>query len=285
MALKPQPRLFWEDVQKQYTLDLAVAEIQKSYHLKKHPYFMWIQDPKLSQNAFRRSQVPFRFVTESHAQALAAVMAHIPHVELRLALAQNMAEEHGMGKMGGTSKGRFVDYLHDLGVTKKELSHPCPIEVRGFAQCILNFALVNPYEAGAAMVGMIEYLYVGVSLMTNDVITKRGWLPDGTNGHYALHKGGDLDHAMALLDLAKPGWAAPRTRDAIAHGLLLAAHWLWSLYMDLLPKPSVKPSKTQGNIKATGPIRTARETAVMEALGSEDVTLAGHEGMVIDFDD
>ena len=74
MAVSPEPRLYWEDVQKQYTLDLAGAMIQKSDHLKRHPYFLWIQDPKLSQNAFRRSQVPFRFVTESHAQALAAVM-------------------------------------------------------------------------------------------------------------------------------------------------------------------------------------------------------------------
>ena len=233
--MKPNPNLFWEQVQKQYTVDLAVALVQKSYHLKNHLYFQWMRNPKTTRDGFRQSQVPFRYAAESHAQALAAVLAHIPHVDLRMKLARNVAYEHGMGKEQATNKGRFVGYLRQLGATDEEIALPCPVEVRAFAQSILNFALISPYEAGAAMVGIIEILFVSVSLMTKEAVLDREWITDGSE-LYSLHEESDLEHAQALLELAEPGWTAPRTRDNIAQGILLGAHWVWTLYNQLLPE-------------------------------------------------
>ncbi len=37
------------------------------------------------------------------------------------------------------------------------------------------------------------------------------------------------------LEVAEPGWQAPRTRSYVALGLLLGAYYFWTLYVDLLP--------------------------------------------------
>jgi pyrroloquinoline-quinone synthase len=213
----------------------AVELIATRYDFRAHPYFRWMVDPATDVVDFRRSQVPFRFAVESFSQALAAVLARVPELELRLAVAENVAEEHGHGRVRASHKATFVQYLRALGATDADLHHGCPVTVWAFNQSLLDFCLVQPYESGAALLGIIEHLYVGISASIARTLRDRAWVVPGSQRHYDVHEKLDVSHARELLDLCEPAFSESRARSQIALGLLLGAHWFWRLYLDLMP--------------------------------------------------
>lgn len=237
------PTLTADDLASLSTLDAAVAVIAEVYDFCQHPYLLWMQAETTSCEAFRYSQVPFRFAVESFSQALAAVLARIPLLEARMLLAENVAEEHGHGNHLRSHKYTFRDYLCALGATETDLQTPCSTPVLAFNQSILTYCLTQSGEAGAALLGVIEYLYVGISATIARTIHTRGWVKPGSQSHYAVHEILDTEHAKDLLMLARPAWNAPRdvkhplwgNRTHIAQSLLLGAHYFWSLYRDLQP--------------------------------------------------
>lgn len=230
-----KPDLYWAQVAIHESLEGAVACLLEAYDFKQHPYFLWLADPGTTREAFRASQVPFRFAVESFSQALAGVLARIPRVEDRIAIADNIAEEHGRGNLSVSHKYTFLEYLEALGATEKELDHPSPIWVTAFNHSMRNLCLAQPYECGAAALGIIEQLYVGISATIARSIVERGWVEAGSQRHYATHEVLDLEHAQELLDVAAPAWDTPRCRSSVALGLLLGAYYFWKLYEDLLP--------------------------------------------------
>ncbi|MBD2094004.1 iron-containing redox enzyme family protein [Trichocoleus sp. FACHB-591] len=229
------PTLVCEDLIQFTTLDAAVAQVAAAYDFPHHPYFCWMVASATSREAFCDSQLPFRFAVESFSQALAAVLARIPSLEMRLAIAENVAEEHGHGDRWRSHKYTFRQYLQALGATSTELQKPCPTPVLAFNQAILNYCLTQPAEVGAAMLGMIESLYVGISAAIAQTLTQRAWVAPGSQSHYAVHEKLDAEHARDLLQLASRGWQDSRSRLALAQALLLGAHYFWRLYVDLLP--------------------------------------------------
>jgi pyrroloquinoline-quinone synthase len=109
------------------------------------------------------------------------------------------------------------------------------VAVRAFNQALLGFCLGQAHEAGAAALGIIEHLYVGISGAIARTVHDRGWCAPGSQSHYAVHEELDQTHARDLFELAEPGWREPGSRQTVALGLGLGAHWFWSLYRDLLP--------------------------------------------------
>jgi len=229
------PQLYWRKLVERDTLDEAVALIGSEYDFSAHRYFLWMAAPGTTVHDFRQSQAPFRFAVEAFSQSLAAVLARIPRLETRLALAENVAEEHGHGNHLASHKRTFVQYLRALGATAEELHSDCPVMVSGFNHALLNYCLAQPHPPGAALLGIIEHLYVSISGLIGDAIHARGWAAPGTQRHYEVHKQLDIGHAEELLALARPAWKEPESRAQVAHALLLGAHWFWQLYRDLLP--------------------------------------------------
>ena len=91
------PNLYWRELNGRDSLDGAVRVIAAAYDFSRHPYLTWMTAERTAVVEFRKSQVPFRFAVESFSQSLAAVLARVPRLEARLALADNVAEEHGRG--------------------------------------------------------------------------------------------------------------------------------------------------------------------------------------------
>lgn len=229
-----KPQLLWGRVAIKETLTEAVETVARNYDFTQHPYFQWAAQPGRTREEFLRSQIPFRFAVENFSQALAGVLAHIPRVEDRIHVAENVAEEHGHGNVGVSHKYTFLEYLHAMGATEEQLKEPCPIWVTAFNHSIRNLCLAQPYDVGAACLGGIEHLYVNISGAISRLIHERGWVQPGSQRHYAVHEQLDVAHAKELLDLAEPAWESPRTRSYAALGLLLGAYYFWTLYEDLL---------------------------------------------------
>jgi pyrroloquinoline-quinone synthase len=228
-----RPILVVQDLTHLLTLDAAVSKVAEAYDFRHHPYLVWMQANSTQRNDFLHSQAPFCFAVESFSQALAAVLARIPRVDDRLPLVENIAEEHGHGHYMRSHKQTFRQYLKALGATESILNTPCSTAVLAFNQSILTYCLSQPGEAGSAMLGMIEHLYVGISSMIASTIKQREWVAPGSQSHYAVHEYLDTQHARDLLNLAEPAWSEPRTRLQVAQGLVLGGHYFWSLYRDL----------------------------------------------------
>lgn len=217
------------------SLDQAVWQVAQAYDFRCHPYLHWMRQTSTSRAVFCQSQVPFRFAVESFSQALAAVLARMPMLEERLPLAENVAEEHGHGDRRCSHKYTFYQYLKALGATANDLTAPCTMPVLAFNQSILTYGLTQSGEAGAALLGMIEYLYVDISAAIAHMLHQRQWTDPGSQTHYAVHEKLDTEHARDLLALAEPAWYESRSRTQVAQGLLLGAYYFWRLYGDLLP--------------------------------------------------
>ncbi len=216
------------------TLQDAVFEVRKAANFRAHPYFVWIDDPAITREEFVASQVPFRHAVEQFSRALAATMARIPEVERRMAVADNVAEEHGRGRADQAHSATFREYLLSLGASPAQLAAPCPIAVDAFVASVVAHCLTHNGEEGAATTGMIEDLYVGISGHIASTIVERGWVEPGSQRHYALHEDLDVVHARDLFAVAATGWDGPH-RERIARSLLLGARWFWTLYDGLLP--------------------------------------------------
>lgn len=232
-----KPALPWGRVAVKETLDEAVELVAREYDFARHPYFVWASAPGTTREAFRATQVPFRYAVESFSQALAGVLARMPRVESRLRVAENIAEEHGHGDMSMSHKYTFLEYLRALGASEEELLAPCPIWVTAFNHSLRNLCLAQSHEVGAACLGMVEHLYVRISGSIARLVHERGWVAPGSQRHYAVHEVLDVAHARELLDVAEPAWETARTRSYAALGLLLGAYYFWTLYDDLLPAP------------------------------------------------
>ncbi|MDX2217186.1 MAG: iron-containing redox enzyme family protein [Oculatellaceae cyanobacterium bins.114] len=215
------------------SFDAAIHAVADHYAFEQHPYLLWMQASNTTRDAFRYSQIPFRFAVESFSQALAAVLARVPQLDDRLALAENVAEEHGHGDRWKSHKYTFRQYLLALGASPEELTNPCPIGVLSFNQSILNFCLTQSGEAGAAALGVIEHLYVPISAAIARTVHQRSWTAPGSQSHYTVHEVLDVEHARDLLAIASPRWECKHSRPLVAQGLLLGSHYFWTLYNDL----------------------------------------------------
>ncbi|MBX3274886.1 MAG: iron-containing redox enzyme family protein [Sandaracinaceae bacterium] len=233
-AVRAPARVTVEGIAASRTFDEAVAHVAAAYDFTRHPYFAWARDPATSREAFRASQAPFRFAVEGWAQALAAVLARVESVELRRGLVKNLADEGGDSPERGHSAS-FLRYLAALGASEPERSAPCTMAVHAFRHGTTAHCLTASAQAGAAALGIVEHVYVGVSAEIARLVVDRGWVAPGAQDHYEIHEVLDVEHARDLFAIARPGWDVPRARDEVALGLGLGAHAFWQLYLDLLP--------------------------------------------------
>ena len=121
-----------------------------------------------------------------------------------------------------------------IAATPERFEEGCPTSVLAFNEGVRCFCPAHPYSAGAALLGVIEHLYVGISARIARLIrVEQGWVAEGAQRHYELHAELDVSHARELFDLAEPGWA--HARPEIAQALALGAHHFWLLYASLLP--------------------------------------------------
>ncbi len=226
----------WEEpaFQGDYLAEI-ISEITAKYHFQQHPYILWMQADTTTRSQFCQSQLGFRDAVESFSQAIAAVIARVPRVEDRMALVDNLAEEHGHEQLLRSHKYTFRQYLMALGASDLDLQRVTPIGVVAFNQSILNYCLSQAPEFSSAMLGMIEYLYIGISQTISKTIHDRHWTTPGSQSHYAVHEVLDVEHARELFKLSEPFWQEARSREGIIQAMNLAAYYFWNLYQDLQP--------------------------------------------------
>lgn len=232
-----------EEVAKHQTLESACQHVATQFDFARHPYFTWMQST--DKESFARSQIPFRYAVEGFSCALAATVAKIPELERRIKVAENVAEEHGLIGDKMPHKYTITQFLKVLGLSDSEIAVQCPAGVHAFNQSLRNYCLSNSPEAGAALLGMIEYVFITVSNVVANHILSIGWVKPGAQRHYEVHEALDVEHSRVLFDVCSDYWSVELKRREICQGLILGAYYFWDLYNELHPEKSAElPAKS-----------------------------------------
>jgi hypothetical protein len=220
-----------EDIISKNSLEEAYMQVARAFDFAQHSYFIWMKET--DKHSFARSQIPFRYAVEGFSCALAATLAKIPEFERRVSLADNVGEEHGLVGNKMPHKYTITEFLNVLGIEDSEMNIPCPAGVHAFNQSVRNYCLSNSPEAGAALLGIIEYVFITISNVVATHIVSVGWTTKGSQRHYETHEVLDVEHSRVLFDICEGYWQHQSKRVEICQGLILGGQYFWSLYNTL----------------------------------------------------
>lgn len=217
----------WQDLSRCPTLQSAVEQVSEIYEFQWHPYFIWMRGAGVDERQFVRSQVPFQYAVEAFANAYGVMFD-------RAAARPSCVDLSPSGTTANPSRQAFQLCLQRLA-PRVDLTEDCPATVVAANRQLLNYCLTQPIGAGAAVLGMIEYLYVDVSATIAQIVEQRDWADGNSDFYYLIHESLGINPNQDLLTLAHPSWADPTARSQTAQSLLLGAQYLWDLYDAIYP--------------------------------------------------
>ncbi|NJN48539.1 MAG: hypothetical protein HC805_00360 [Alkalinema sp. RL_2_19] len=222
----------WSRLSQCSTLQAAVEQVAEIYEFQWHPYFLWMRTIGVDRKQFVRSQIPFQYAVESFSHAFIAVFD-------RAELNQHQAAEAVPAELSSNTPNppqlAFQRCLRTLE-PRIPLSPTCPLDITAANRSILNHCLTQSVESGAAMLGMIEYLYVDISATISQIIQQRNWADPNSDFYYMIHEALEINPSRDLLTLANRAWRNPETRPQVAQSLMLGAQYLWEMYDGLYPE-------------------------------------------------
>ncbi|MFM2430683.1 MAG: hypothetical protein RLZZ511_1896 [Cyanobacteriota bacterium] len=216
----------WQDLSHCVTLQSAVEQVAEIYEFQLHPYFLWMRGVGLDERRFVRSQVPFQYAIEAFAQAYGVIFDRSESLAC--------VEVPSAGTVMSPSRQAFQVCLQRLS-PRVNLAEDCPAAIVAANRQLLNYCLTQPLASGAAVLGMIEYLYVDVSATIAQIVVQRNWADGNSDFYYLIHESLGINPDQDLLTLAQPSWSDPTARSQTAQSLLLGAQYLWDLYDAIYP--------------------------------------------------
>jgi pyrroloquinoline-quinone synthase len=199
------------------------------------PYLRALHDGGLSREDFLETQIQFFFAVVFFSRPMAALAGRVPRPEQRLGLLDNIADEHGRGRLGLAHESTFLELLARLGVPPEQIERRAlwP-EVRTFNTALAGLCLLDDVPTALAALGMIEDLFAAISARIGRGVVARGWLPEGNVVHYATHERLDEDHARSFYAPLEAAYTRhARARYQIDQGLALGGHLIIDLYRHL----------------------------------------------------
>jgi pyrroloquinoline-quinone synthase len=213
----------------------AVALLIERRPIFQNLYFKRLGNGSMDKAGFQRSQAQFFFAVRFFARPMAALAARLPDSRARMALARNLAEEHGDFQAAEAHDHTFKQLLSSIGVTQETMAATREgAEVRAFNLALLGACTMAEPELAFACLGIIEHTFAGISAEIGRAVTQRGWVNGGKLVHYSLHSELDKRHAREFFAEIEPAWLlGGDRRRTIEDGLSLGLYLFDRLYNDL----------------------------------------------------
>ncbi|HEY5242043.1 MAG TPA: iron-containing redox enzyme family protein, partial [Polyangiaceae bacterium] len=128
------------------------------------PYFRTLRDGSMTREQFVETQIQFFHAVIFFSRPMAALVGRIPRPQMRVALLENIGDEHGSGRLTVCHENTFLELLARLGVERAEVDRRAlwP-EVRAFNAALLGACAHDDVYTGLAALGIIEDLFSGIS--------------------------------------------------------------------------------------------------------------------------
>lgn len=198
-------------------------------------YLRALREGSLSREDFVETQVQFLFAVVFFSRPMAALAARMPRPEMRLALLDNVRDEHGSGDLSLSHERTFLELLARFDVSREQVERRAlwP-EVRAFNTLLSGLCMLDDTSTAVAALGVIEDLFSSISADIGRSIVKRGWLKEEQVVHYPTHEELDVEHAEGFYRLVEPLYGVhPRHAYQIEQGLELGAYAFMGLYEGL----------------------------------------------------
>jgi pyrroloquinoline quinone (PQQ) biosynthesis protein C len=165
--------------------------------------------------------VQFLFAVVFFSRPMAALAGRLARPERRLALLENISDEHGLGNLRVSHERTFLALLGRLGVTPEEVERRAlwP-EVRAFNTLLAGVATLDDTPTALAAMGIIKDLFARISARIGRAIVDREWRPEDQIVHYATHERLDEQHAEGFYaQLRAPFARHPRHAYQVTPGV------------------------------------------------------------------
>ena len=132
--------------------------------LEQHPYFSGLINGRISKQAFLDSQIQFAYLVRFFSRPMASVVANIPNDVKRMAIVDNLWEEHGKGNPERIHGKTIVTLIERLGGDTSVLaSNNISPGIEIFNTALKGIATFEDYRVSASVFGGIERTFVDVS--------------------------------------------------------------------------------------------------------------------------
>jgi pyrroloquinoline-quinone synthase len=213
-----------------------VEVILKETAYENNPYFVNLKNGEFSEDDFIETQIQFYSAVIFFSRPMAALAAKIPTAALRVEIVRNVWEEHGEGSLERVHGNTFAILLSRLGgITEQDIrKRALWPEIRCFNTVLAGASVLDDYLVASATMGIIERMFVDISLWLGKGIVERGWLKSDQMIHYNLHQNLDIKHSKDFFDVLQPAWDEDvKNRYLIRQGLTLGAYVFNGLYSGL----------------------------------------------------
>jgi len=196
-----------------------------------HPFFSQLSSGNFTKDQFIQNQIEFSHLVSFFNRPMAQVIANIENSTRRMAIVENLWEEHGQGdpeKVHGKTILTLIDRLglDSSKITKESLSPNILI----FNEALRSAATFNSYHFSTAMFGAIERVFVDVSSLICQAIVDNGWLRLEEITHYCLHKEIDMQHAEDFFMVVNDDWESSEHQATIKEGIYFGANLFLNVY-------------------------------------------------------
>ena len=176
-----------------------IAQLKQDLAVRELPYLQELHAGTLAREDFVETQIQFLFAVVFFSRPMAALAGRVSRPEDRVAILDNIADEHGHGRLRFSHEATFLQLLGRLGVTAADIERRAlwP-EVRAFNTALAGLCLLDDVPTALAALGMIEDLFAVISARIGSGIVARGWLAPGEVVHYATHEKLDEEHAAGF---------------------------------------------------------------------------------------
>jgi hypothetical protein len=212
-----------------------IAGLKAEWNALEAPYLRALRDGSFEREDFVETQLQFFAAVAHFSRPMAMLASRLPRPDQRVALVENIFDEHGRGDLGHGHERTFLLLLErlgaDVGRVGRGASWP---ELRAFNAALTGIASFDTPLTGLAVFGIIEDLFSGISLELGRGIVARGWLAASDVAHYPTHATLDEEHADGFYrQLDGPYGEDARAAEEIEQGLVLGGHLFLRLYDDL----------------------------------------------------
>lgn len=216
-------------------LQSTIGTIKAQYLLQEQAYFRALKAGTFAREDFIETQIQFLQAVVYFSRPMAMLAARMPRPEQRWPILHNVGEEHGEGQYSMSHEHTFLTLLDRLDVSHEAIAtRPQWPEVKAFNIALMGACSQDDIYLGAAVLGIIEDIFSGISAFLGDAIIERGWLERDDLIHYATHATLDIEHAADFYRiLATPYEASEAEAYAIEQGLALGAYIFMQLYRGL----------------------------------------------------
>ena len=211
-----------------------IENIKYENSIESCQFFKDIMNNNISLSSFKEVQYNFYPAVTFFSKPMFMICFKINDYNHRWKILENIIDEHGNGIENQNHGSTFKSYLINLGldcdnIDSEKINH----HTLKFNNILLEECIETHWVKGAAMIAIMEDLYVNISKIFYEFLTKNNYLDENKIIHYKAHKELDVKHSEDMYKILSDYWTKNEFNQNIRNGLHKGNDILLKLFSNL----------------------------------------------------